>query len=228
MKRSESAKLDAASLLLYHERRSAVRHRISFPVPCWLADGGPVLKAHIRDMSTLGVALSVPQKLQLGVLLEIELQSVAVGPLRRVMARLVHIEQEERGWWVASCAFVTELSAAELKLVRADAIRTKTADQRRWVRFPCQVETACYPSQTPELRQPARIVNISAGGVGLLLPSRFEQGALLHFEIPADAQPGPRMGLVRVVHTMEHSAGTWYHGCEFAQQLSAEDLAAFS
>src|SRR5438552_3163489 len=131
MKRSESAGVNPASLSVNEERRSAVRHRVTFPVPCWLADGGPVWKAHLRDISTLGIAMDLPQEVSIGSLLEIELQSVSANPVRRVTARVVHVEHVERGWWIAGCAFISELSVNELKLVHAEAVRSKTTDRRR-------------------------------------------------------------------------------------------------
>jgi hypothetical protein len=225
MKRLEVAGVNSASLSVNEERRSAVRHRVCFPLPCWPADGGPVWKAYIRDISTLGIAINLPQEVTMGTVLEIELQSVSASPIRRVMARVVHVEQEERGWWAAGCAFIEELTAHELNLVHAEAIRSKATDQRRWLRFPCNVETVCYTCETaPGERRPARVVNISAGGIGLLLACQFEQGTLLQFELPADLNQPARLSLVRVVRVLEQSPGTWFHGCEFAVQLAEDDL----
>src|SRR5262249_17851571 len=92
----------------------------------------------------------------------------------------------------------------------------------RWVRFPCNVETVCYACDTaPGERRPARIVNVSAGGVGLLPPCDFSPGPLLHLELPSEAA---RLALIRVVRVMQHDAGHWFLGCEFADQLAAEEV----
>jgi hypothetical protein len=225
MKISAVAGAHSVSLTVNEERRSAVRHRVCFPLPCWPADGGPVWKAYIRDISTLGMAMNLPQEVTIGAVLEIELQSVSASPIRRVMARVVHAEQEGRGWWLAGCVFIGELTANELNLVHAEAIRSKASDRRHWLRFPCNVESVCYTCETiPGERHPARVVNISASGIGLLLACRFEQGALLQFELPAELNQPARLSLVRVVRVLEQSPGMWFHGCEFAAELAEDDL----
>jgi hypothetical protein len=213
------------SSLLSGERRVSLRRRVSLQVPCWLVDGGPVWKAHIRDISTLGIGMNLPQSVTIGSLLEMDLRSFTEVPVRRALARVVHICQEERGWWLVGCVFINELTVNELKLTHAEAVRSKANEQRRWVRFPCNVETVCYTCDTtPRERRPARVLNISAGGVGLLVPCLFAQGTLLHFELPAGPNQPARISLVRVVHVLEHWPGMWFHGCEFADQLAEEDL----
>jgi hypothetical protein len=224
MTTSAPGELRPASLSVNEERRSAVRHRVSFPVPCWLADGGQVWKAHLRDISTLGVAMNLPQEVRIGSLLEIELQTVAATPIRRVMARVVHVEQEERGWWVTGCAFVSELTVNELELVRPEAIRSKTTGRRRRMHFPCNFETVCVRENAPEASYPAKVVTISTLSVGLLLGCQCEPGTLLRLELPAGIDQATRVSIARVVRILERSPETWFHGCEFAAELAEDDL----
>jgi hypothetical protein len=87
------------------------------------------------------------------------------------------------------------------------------------------VETVCYTCETsPGERRPARVLNISPGGIGLLLPCQFALGTLLHFELPADSNQISRILLVRVARVMEQSPGMWFLGCEFAHRLDEEEL----
>jgi len=135
---------------------------------------------------------------------------------------VIHIEDEGEERWLVGCAFVAELSAAELREFQAEKTRPAEGDNRRWTRFPCNVETVCYTRETtPGERRPVRILNISAGGVGLLCTCDFCVGTLLHLELPVEAA---RLALIRVVRVVEHTAGGWFLGCEFVDVLPADEL----
>lgn len=218
--------VDHLQLSSNEERRAAVRYRVTLTASYQPADNpSDSRQARIRDISVLGVGLLLSRQLEMGTLLEIELRRANGCPVRTVLARVVHVEAEEHGAWLVGCAFTTELTDAELRLFQAERVRPATPDCRRWVRFPCNVETVCYTCQTaPGESRPARVVNVSAGGIGLLLPCDFAEGTLLHFQMPADmSQPGRAM-LVRVVRTLPHAKGVWFLGCEFADRLGDEDL----
>jgi hypothetical protein len=210
------------------ERRSSRRYPASLRVPVRLADGaGPTWYAPVRDLSTLGIGLRLPQEINLATLLEVKLQQPNGVVVRPVLARVVHLWEEDRCGTscIVGCAFISELSEAELQLFHAEAIRPPAGDGRRWLRFPCNVETVCYTCDTvPGERRPARILNISPGGIGLLLPCQFPAGILLHFELPAGSDQPARDLLVRVLRVIEHSPGMWFLGCEFASQLGEEEL----
>jgi hypothetical protein len=210
------------------ERRASTRYRAPLCVPCRLVDGaGATWQAQVRDLSTLGVGLRLPQEVELGALLEIELQRTNGLLVRPVLARVVHVwEDDVRGSsCIAGCAFISELCTAELHLFHAEAVKPAARDCRRWLRFPCNVETVCYTCETaPGERRPARILNISPGGIGLLLPCQFAHGTLLHFEMPADMEQPARDLLVRVARVLEHAPGMWFLGCEFASQLGDDEL----
>jgi hypothetical protein len=98
---------------------------------------------------------------------------------------------------------------------------------RVWERFPCDVPAACQPVATRNDKDhvwAATIRDISIGGVGLVLPRRFEPGMGLQIELPG-AEPG--MGetlLARVVYVRRLPEGTWLMGCSFISQLSEQEL----
>src|SRR5919198_743752 len=103
------------------ERRASVRHPAALTGLC-RAIGGPIgirWLARVRDLSTLGIGLVAPQRLQPGTLLEIGLKTPSGSQLRTPLARVVHAEEEGNGAWVTGCAFAAELSPAELRLFRA-------------------------------------------------------------------------------------------------------------
>jgi hypothetical protein len=209
------------------ERRSAVRYPTALFANCHLVTdgGGGPRRAQVCDLSALGVALSLQDHLAPGAFLEFDLERQAEVVLHGVQARVVHVRSDPTGGWIIGCALIRELSNAELRFFQAERMRPRAPDCRRWVRFPCDVETACYTRETaPGERRPARAVNISAGGVGLLLPCEFTAGTLLYLEFPGPGTDPVGKVLIRVTRAAEDGHGNWFLGCEFARQLSAAEL----
>jgi hypothetical protein len=89
----------------------------------------------------------------------------------------------------------------------------------------CQPVAASLPEQ-PEIGWFGRLLDISVGGVGLLLSRSFEAGTLLMLELSDPAHGEPRAFPVRVVHAREEGPTTWRIGCEFIFPLHEEELQA--
>jgi hypothetical protein len=209
------------------ERRAVVRYRTALAVPLHPVGKPPTKEARVRDVSIFGIGLHLDETVELSTLLEIELRTPRQALVRTVFARVVHVESITAGGWIVGCAFVGELPEKEMHLFRAERRFAHEQDSRRWVRFPCDLETVCYTSETaPGERHTARIINVSPGGVGVLLRCEFGVGTLLYLDLPPElAHPQPRL-LVRVVRVMEHSPGNWFLGCEFAHQLMLKEIKA--
>lgn len=211
----------------FDERRGASRIKATMTISCRPLDanGFSLGRGQVRDVSSLGVGFYYPRSLEVGSLLEIDLIKERRSHVYRTLARVVHVDTDASGAALIGCAFIHELTDHELRLFQAERAQPAHPDCRRWVRFPCNVETVCYTSETaPGERRPARIVNISAGGVGLLLACQFSKGTLLRFLLPADVDHASRDLMVRVVREMEQGNGYWFHGCEFVHQLSDEEM----
>lgn len=206
------------------DRRAEIRIQAAALVRCLPKSGGeetPWL-AQVKDISTLGIGLVLDRRLDFGDLLEIELTRPGGGFLRAVMARCVHVEDTTHGTWIAGCAFVQEWTADDLEAFQAKAMRGTDSESRRWTRFSCNVETVCTTSQTaPGETWTGRILNVSPGGIGLLLSCQFEAGTLLSFDVPG--LDFNHKIMVRVVRSLEHGQ-SWFHGCEFADRLTDEEL----
>lgn len=228
MHHSLAAGKEPALLSPNEERRAAPRQRVVLTAHARPADnGGPDWRGQTRDLSALGVGFLSPRPVEQSTLLEIELCKPNRQTVRTLLARAVHVEPDGPGVWLIGCAFTSELTDAELRLFDARRARPEGPDGRRWVRFPCNVETACSTCEAaPGERRPARIVNVSPGGIGLLLPCDFPAGILLRLQMPTEQDQPARALVVRVVRAMEHGSGYWFHGCEFAHRLDPEDLAA--
>lgn len=209
------------------ERRGDLRRFVDARARCrpLTDDDAPTWTGRIRDISSLGLGLVLPEEVRPGLLLDIDLENKSGNWLGAVRGRVVHTLRLADGSWLAGCAFVSELDNAELRCFQAERIRSQTGDARRWVRFPCNVETICYTCETaPGERRPARVLNVSAGGLGLLLPCEFSPGTVLRIELPAEVAQPARLLLIRVVHCVEAPGRGWLLGCEFANQLDNDQI----
>jgi hypothetical protein len=216
---------DAARVCLGAERRASARLP-STALASYHALGdvdGVRQIARIRDVSTFGVGLLLPSPVIPEDLLRLAFKG-AMGGERTALARVVHAASAAGR--LVGCSFVRELDEAILRLFHAARVGSSAGDGRRWVRFPCNVNTAYKMlDAAPGEQSPARIVNISAGGMGLLLPCEFPTGTLLRLDL--DGTPAHAAGevLLRVLRSADRGDGDWLLGCEFADQFKREELA---
>lgn len=85
-----------------------------------------------------------------------------------------------------------------------------------------------YPSSSSlgdELE--AGVLQVSRGGIGLLIERALETGKLLSVELPSPSGEGPFRVLAYVMHVSAQPGGRWAVCCTFAAELSDEDLGAF-
>ena len=101
-------------------------------------------------------------------------------------------------------------------------------DRRIWVRRHVNVETRITPTSSDgEPSLVARILDVSSGGVKLVVRWAFGPGDLLTLELPAcDGQPSVTV-LACVAHSQPQGEAEWVIGCRFTAELSDADLAAF-
>lgn len=95
-------------------------------------------------------------------------------------------------------------------------------DRRVWVRYPGPRHADAQVFDTRACSsQFARVVNLSAGGIGLLLDEPVPRQTFLKVEI--EHQGSFHMLVARVVHVTAQGGG-WLHGCEFTRPLSPGEL----
>jgi hypothetical protein len=71
--------------------------------------------AQLRDISANGVALLVPQPVEAGTILSVELQRTAGPASLTLLACVVRVEGTAGGEWLLGCTFIRELSDKELR-----------------------------------------------------------------------------------------------------------------
>jgi serine/threonine protein kinase len=105
--------------------------------------------------------------------------------------------------------------------------KTRRPEQRATVRYPSTKDSACQPlSGAKGVRWTAKIQDISADGIAVILGRRFEPRTVLMMDLPAtDREPARRL-FVRVVRVMPVSARRWLLGCVFAHRLSDDEVQA--
>jgi hypothetical protein len=90
------------------------------------------------------------------------------------------------------------------------------------VRYRCAPET---PGQTFNnanyTTQHGRVLNLSSGGMGLLLDLPVAPGTLLKVEMERFSGNGLFLG--RVIHPSQQSHG-WFHACELADPMSTAEM----
>jgi hypothetical protein len=104
------------------------------------------------------------------------------------------------------------------------------ADRRAWVRYASNLEVVCRGAGTlKDAGWPAKVVNISRGGIGLLLRHRFEPGMPLAVEFLSHSSGARRTVLVKVAHATAvqlQPEPHWLVGCAFSEILSEAELQA--
>jgi c-di-GMP-binding flagellar brake protein YcgR len=199
------------------DRRSAVRFGACDNTVCNVAGGNGLLAWQVRphDISATGISLLVPRRIQPGTLLCVDLENSLKTACRTMLARVVRVSLGPHKYWVLGCAFVRELDDRDLKLFSA------LANCRAWVRISCDLP-AVFAGEQGEPHE-GRILNVSAGGMGLFTSSTLKLGTTLTIDVPAAKGDTPRQFAVRVVQSAPHRDG-WLHGCEFINELSDEQI----
>ena len=92
-------------------------------------------------------------------------------------------------------------------------------ERRAFVRHFCDIGALVDSS-------PARIENLSQGGLKVIIARRFEMGSILKVEVPVGGEESYSMLLARVVRAIPEPTGGWGLGCAFLQAISEEELEA--
>jgi hypothetical protein len=104
----------------------------------------------------------------------------------------------------------------------------RRTERRGGVRYPCELEAFCQPESEDRLGVAwlARVRNISATGIALMLAHWFEPGTELSIELQPPFQAEPVFLSATVVHAKPMVYGGWILGCRFIHTLPDQELKA--
>lgn len=211
------------------ERRLWVRYPAELATTVSPANGiGTArISASVRDISLGGANLLVDTVFESGQLISMDLPLHGGADILSVLACIVRVSEESPGRWALGCVFSQELTEDDLEGLGARRVRHEPTDQRTWMRFPTNNVHARF-QKVGDLKgevYAARVVNISANGVGLHVKDRVDTGALLSVDfLVRDCVR--RTILACVVRVTANEEGEWGLGCNFIRELSEEDLHA--
>jgi c-di-GMP-binding flagellar brake protein YcgR len=221
----------ASGALAEEDRRLWVRRHVSVETRVTPATGEAEtpLPARILDVSSGGARLEVGRFFEPGDLLSLELPPQDGSSSVTVLACVVYSQAVGDDRHILGCRFSAELSAADLATFGASKTRPDVLDSRNWSRYPCEIK-AVYQTVPDDDKPPreAKVLNISAGGIGLVVTEEVRAGALLSAELHAADGRAVVTILACVVHVVAESGRERVLGCNFIQELSEKDLEALA
>lgn len=211
------------------ERRLWIRHGAAVPPGVQVGTNGQesYSLALVQDISQGGVSLFVDQEFSTGQILSLELPLGDSGETHIVLACVVRVVPSGPGQWTVGCVFSRDLSKHDLEVLGGRKVRNNPSDKRAWLRCSTNRNARFQKIGEAEVSTcPARVVNLSAAGAGLVVPCQLESGALLNLELLDTDDQLIRTILACVVYVAGRDDGTWSVGCNFIRELSGDELKA--
>jgi hypothetical protein len=211
------------------DRRESVRFQTEIPTTFKLA-GVPDdkrLSAFVRNISLGGTNLLSEQPFEPGQMISLELPRLGTPARTNVLACVVHCAPEKEGQWSLGCTFSRELPDEDLEAFGARRDPGFPPDKRQWKRFQTDLTAAFQLAATDDqTSHPAKVLDVSPSGVGLLADRFVENGSLLSVALHNARGTTERTMLACIVHVLQQTDGKWALGCNFIRSLSEEDLGA--
>jgi serine/threonine protein kinase len=124
-------------------------------------------------------------------------------------------------------------SGVRISQTEVDRDGQSGSERRAWVRFPyiqgtaVTLESSFHPDAADNGENwPATVVDISVGGLALILGRRFELGTVLNVDWSAKEANQKTSLLLRVTYAKPQDFGHWLVGGAFLQPLTCEELQA--
>jgi hypothetical protein len=214
-----------SAVVIEDERRLWVRHATELQGQVQAADGpaDERLLAAVRDLSRGGANLIVDKPFREGEMVTVELPG-ANDEIRTILACVVRVVAQAQQWSLG-CVFARELDEEDLAVLGAQKLPATDADQRVWVRFSCEVRASCRKfGDSEDDSHPAQVLNISATGIGLVVPPPLVAGTLLNVDLFEKSGRRVCSILACIVHTTQRTDGHHSVGCNFIRELNEAEL----
>jgi hypothetical protein len=112
------------------------------------------------------------------------------------------------------------LRCFEERRSRHRSIRPNGVERRNKLRYPCWLNTYCWPVGKPLIERCRSMAqDVSAAGVNLVLHCPYDEGTLLVIDLRGTGNAARKSLIARVVHISEFAPGVWTHGCVFSQEI---------
>jgi hypothetical protein len=122
---------------------------------------------------------------------------------------------------IAPNLFAREIAMAESQRLDVPVYANRRSNSRYELEQP---KRDCAVRDEDGKEHQAKILDISAGGVGLLMDRRFELGCFLSVTLPTREESGSRKFTMRIRKCEEETDGKWRVGCAFAHPLHDDEL----
>ncbi len=202
------------------DRRVWLRFRASLNVRCdeLGAEAETGVFAVIRDISRGGVQIVAPCRFEPGTVLSVELPAIDGRTALAALACVVRAQPHGDSEWAMGCRFSCELNDEQLQAFGATRVRTPSSDPRIWSRFGCDA-TAVYQriGDKDHALRPARVRNIAAAGMALLVAEEVPAGELLSTELH-DANGRPVVTILACVVRVQTTSEGQLLGCNFIRE----------
>jgi PilZ domain len=211
------------------ERRAWVRYVCDLVTICQPASAPsrePFL-ARIRNVARGGINFDVDQHFDSGSILSVELPGPIGEPTCRLLVCVIHVTSLPGGDWSLGCSFVQELSDEDLQPYGARRLRSEGEDNREWVRFACELEATYRIVRVTERKPaPAKVIDISPRGVGLVIDRAIEPGTVLSVDLKSKSGQSTLRMFACVVRVKQPRQGEWSLGCNFIREISDKEFKA--
>jgi hypothetical protein len=215
----------ADATVVEDERRLWVRYAADRETAVNLAHGEEPrrLAVRVRDISVGGVNLITDHPFHPGQILGLELPSNDEPEV--ALACVIHAGSVGQGKWSLGCAFSRELAPADLARFGAPSDYPRPDEQRGEIRHPCALSATyqCVGAHD-EATCTARVLNVSATGVGLSLTEPVDAGSLINLRLQNADGSLVRTILACVVHSGRGTGGEQVIGCNFIRELADDEL----
>jgi c-di-GMP-binding flagellar brake protein YcgR len=207
------------------ERRIWVRHPCDLQTQYAPHVDEPPLAARILDVSRGGAKVAVSRAHEPGSLISLELPGPDGKTACAALACVVHARQIAAEEWLLGCNFSRDLEEEHLRAFGVANPAACVSDKRSWPRFTGNVTASVQVTNSTDLtRWPAKVLNLSAGGVALNVDRDIHNGTLLTADLHGANGHAVETILICVVHIMTQDDGTRRLGCNFIRDLEENEL----
>lgn len=187
----------------------------------------PGVYAVIGDISRGGILIIAPRRFEPGSILSVELPSSKGQPGIAALACVVRAQPHGESDWAMGCRFASELSDDQLQMFGAARERPPSTDPRAWSRFSCDARAIYHRVNDADdpIPRKARVLNMAAAGMALLVDEQINIGELLSTELQ-DAEGRPVLTILACVVRVQSVSEGLILGCNFIRELGDKDLQA--